>query len=241
MKLISLNIEGDKHLDRCIPFLRQESADVVCLQEVFEADLDTIRKGLGMRFEFVPILQINDSFNGKSAKGDWGIALFFKELPHTVTHTYYANDTSTKGVLPVWDGRSDDIWKQAVILATFESGITIATTHFAWSPKGTSTEYQRAYMKDLINVLSSERDVVLCGDLNAPRGRATWQMLADIYTDNIPPDVTTTLDQNLHEVSGLQYVVDAMFTGGHCVATDVQVIDGVSDHMAIVARIDVVK
>lgn len=39
MKLISLNIEGHKHIDRQLPFFEIEAPDVLCLQEVFEPDV----------------------------------------------------------------------------------------------------------------------------------------------------------------------------------------------------------
>jgi exonuclease III len=32
MKLININIEGDKHFDTVIPFLEKEKPDVLCLQ-----------------------------------------------------------------------------------------------------------------------------------------------------------------------------------------------------------------
>lgn len=42
MRLFSLNIERSRHLNRFIPFLRQYDADVDCLQEVVQSDLEEI-------------------------------------------------------------------------------------------------------------------------------------------------------------------------------------------------------
>lgn len=39
LKLITLNIEMDKHYSRFLPFLDSEKADVICLQEVPESAL----------------------------------------------------------------------------------------------------------------------------------------------------------------------------------------------------------
>jgi endonuclease/exonuclease/phosphatase family metal-dependent hydrolase len=80
-------------------------------------------------------------------------------------------------------------------------------------------------------------DMVLCGDFNAPRGKAVWGMLAKEFMDNIPSDETTTLDLVLHRAAPLHYVVDGMFTKGRFSARDVSVISGASDHKLITALI----
>ena len=239
MKLISLNIEGSKHFDRWLPFVVREDPEVLCLQEVYASDLDRIASELQMRYEYMPTLIINRYFDDveRHDMRDWGIALFYKSLPINTRLHYYTHDTTKVGELPLWNGRIGDIWKQAVIMSRFSNGITIACTHFAWSTHGESTDYQKSYMHDLIHTLHQEHPLVLCGDLNAPRGRATWAMLEEHYTDNIPRDVTTTLDPKLHKVPGLPYVVDALFTSTGVVARDVEVVSGVSDHQAIVGEV----
>jgi hypothetical protein len=40
MKVISLNIEGNKHYELVLPFLHTENPDVICLQEVLEDDVN---------------------------------------------------------------------------------------------------------------------------------------------------------------------------------------------------------
>lgn len=219
--------------------MQKEDPDVLCLQEVYAQDLDRISTDLQMRYTFVPTLLINDFFEdvGHHDVRDWGIAVFYKKLPHQVCTEYYTKDTTKPGALPLWNGRIGDIWKQAVIIARFEGGISVACTHFAWTTKGVATDYQRSYMHDLLHVLHRHHPILLCGDLNAPRGRATWEMVEDHYTDNIPADTVSTLDPLLHKVPGLPYVVDGFFTSHGLVAQDVRVIDGVSDHRAIVGEV----
>src|SRR3989344_7540447 len=46
LKLISLNIERAKHLDLVVPFLREQTPDVVCLQEVREPDIALLKKSI---------------------------------------------------------------------------------------------------------------------------------------------------------------------------------------------------
>lgn len=239
MKLISLNIEGSKHLERWIPFVQTESPDVLCLQEVFITDLEHIAHALQMRYVFMPTMVINRYFEdtGRYEERDWGIAMFYKDAPSRTKLLYYTHDTTLPGKIPLYNSRdAGDIWKQAVILCTFPTKITIATTHFAWTTNGESTDYQKTYMNDLINVLGHEDSIVLCGDLNAPRGLATWAMLDLHYKDNVPPDVTSTLDPQLHKVPGLQYVVDAFFTSPSVNVKNVRVVEGVSDHQALIGE-----
>jgi hypothetical protein len=49
----------------------------------------------------------------------------------------------------------------------------------------------------------------------------------------------TSLDQNLHRIPGLQFMVDGLFTTEKVRAENVALCDGVSDHMAIVATLEV--
>jgi len=55
VKLISLNIEGDKHLDdKILPFFDKEKPDVLCLQEVFAKDIQKICQRTGLeKYSFV--------------------------------------------------------------------------------------------------------------------------------------------------------------------------------------------
>ena len=238
MKILSLNIEGSKHLTRWIPFVKKHAPDVLCLQEVFARDLDEIAGDLSMKYGFMPTMRVAADFDPKSTSiEDWGIAMFYHELPVDVELLYYTQDISRDGEVPVWTGEVGDIWKQAVILATWSSGITVANTHLAWTANGQSTEYQRTYAKDLLKALEQKEHIVLCGDLNAPRGGETWNIFAHHYVDNIPSFVETTIDQNLHKVKGLQYVVDGLFSSPTLRFSDVGVVDGLSDHMAVLATL----
>ena len=49
LKLVSTNIEGNRHLDKILPFLQKSKADVICLQEVYLPDFLMLKKMLGMR------------------------------------------------------------------------------------------------------------------------------------------------------------------------------------------------
>ena len=68
-----------------------------------------------------------------------------------------------------------------------------------------------------------------------------FDRIARKYKDNIPKKYKTSLDQNLHRVKGLQYMVDGLFTTPGYKASNVKLVDGVSDHVAIVADIEKVR
>jgi endonuclease/exonuclease/phosphatase (EEP) superfamily protein YafD len=115
----------------------------------------------------------------------------------------------------------------------------IATTHFTWSGEGIVNDEQRKDYEALKKFLNKFEEMIFCGDLNTPRGFEIWDDLAKKYTDNIPQEIYTTIDKNLHK-SGLdiRLVIDALFTSKHYVAKNVRVVPNTSDHMAVVGEIE---
>ena len=57
-------------------------------------------------------------------------------------------------------------------------------------------------------------------------------------TDNLPPEIDSTLDPVLHRVPGLHLAVDTIFSTPEYVVKKVRTIAGVSDHKAIVGEIE---
>ncbi|MDQ5951411.1 MAG: hypothetical protein QG639_692, partial [Patescibacteria group bacterium] len=124
------------------------------------------------------------------------------------------------------------------IVATVSEGgeeYRIATTHFTWSPAGNTTDAQREDFARLKAILLQYKDLVLCGDFNAPRGREMFSSFESLYKDNVPKEVTTTIDKDLHYAGdkNLQLVVDSIFTTPHYQVSEVKMLSGVSDHLGI--------
>ncbi len=113
----------------------------------------------------------------------------------------------------------------------------VATTHLPVTHHGEVTPFQLQIVDSLLATLAGLGDFIFCGDTNAPRGKEAFDRVARKYKDNIPVECETSLDQNLHRVKGLQYMVDALFTTHAYKASQVKLADGVSDHMAILANI----
>lgn len=239
LKLITLNIEGDKHLDRNLPFFQKESPDVLCLQEVLEKDVSTIKNALGMEGEFFPLLYINEENGSGFPPGNaWGILILTKAIDYTMTAKFYAKIPGKE--LPNFGYMNPNACHRGILaLETTIDGIffRIITTHFTWTPDGEASDLQREHLSSLTQILKEFTEFVLVGDFNAPRGKEIWNKLAILYKDNLPLPETSTLDSTLHRVHGIQLVVDGIFSTPEYILSNVHTVEGVSDHKAIVAMI----
>ncbi len=239
LKLVSLNIEGDKHFDRFLPMLEEEQPDVVCLQEVFAQDLPYLEQKLHMQSVYAPnVVYLTPNQYGIAPRGTWGITLLSKlPLVQPVIHYYHGG----KQRIPVFIDGQPNSANRAVILAQVtkdEQLYQVATTHFTWSAQGKINEAQGRDFISLSQFLSHYSSLILTGDFNAPRGRELFQKFADHFQDQIPPQIQTTLDPQLHYAGPLDLVVDGLFTTPDYIVSDVKLVAGVSDHQAIVAEIE---
>lgn len=240
IKLISLNIEGNKHLDdRVLPFLLERKPEVVTLQEVFLSDVPKIEEALGMTGIFIPMADVNYENEHLPARGLWGILHLTKLNAVEASYQYYYG---IEDEIPKFFANQDPnsmnrvlVWQVVEKEGQF---YRFATTHFTWSKDGQTIDLQKQTYQSMNEILKTFPDVVLTGDFNAPRGREIFTNLSKSYTDNIPQDITTTIDNNLHKAkANIQFVVDGCFTSKEYKASEVEVVDGVSDHMAVVATI----
>ncbi len=238
LKVASVNIEGDNHFDTVLAFLEREKPDVICMQEVYEVDLPLFISNISPDYRYIPMSTVSEPNPFRKApKGVEG-AVIFSKLPITKSGSFYYESQPVD--LSILDSKPEGCRRGLVWIDVEQEGeiYRIATTHFTWSWKGEATELQREDLKNLISKLEEVKPSLLCGDFNAPRGNQTFDILASHYVDNIPTDVTTTIDQHLHRVSGIQFVVDGFFTGAGYTASDVRVVDGVSDHCALVGTLE---
>lgn len=172
----------------------------------------------------------------------WGIGIFSR-LPFTdVTSDYYYKASDSLPMFTFKDGIMDEtkIWRGLlrVTVEKDESFYTIATTHFTRTPDGSTSDKQREDLKNLLAITKKCPELILCGDFNAPRGGEIFGILADMYTDSIPPEYLSSLDPKLHQLRGSKpLMVDGLFTTSEYRATDVKLTVGVSDHMAITALV----
>jgi len=243
LKLISLNIEGHKHLDKIIPFLQQEQPDVVCMMEVFEEDVATFKTALGMEGQFVPLKDVPepDEYFFGTGRGPWGLLQLSRLPAKEQTVHYYVKSGET---VPLHDHHSDGGTWRAVAASTYQvngQDYTIATLHFVVSEKGQTSSVQLQHLELLFKTLEQFPELVMCGDFNAPRGKEVFDQLAARYKDNIPLEYTFSLDPVIHRSGPLPFMVDGMFSTPEYQISQVRLQDGVSDHLAIVAQVERVK
>lgn len=240
IRLLTCNIEGRKHFERLIPFIKQQHPDVVCMQEVFQCDLDYLEKQLGMRAMFTPILDSDfKNIFDIDPLGYWGIAIF-THLPIVEQKEYYY--VGSRAEIPKVDESNSNSLNRAVRWADIvynNAVFRIATTHFTWSPNGEYIPLQGENLALLEHYLRSELgEFVICGDFNSPRGGEIYQRLTAWLQDAVPPDVTTTIDKDWHRAGDLQFVVDYLFHTPHYQIKQVKTHNGISDHMALTGQIE---
>ncbi len=242
LKLLSLNMEGHKHLGRVIRLLMQEKPDVVCFQELFEVDVPVLEQLFDWKSLYQPVCVVrNVDVHQAHALGNWGVGLFtalpildqgfdtyFGQADHLPTFMDQNNPNAMNRVLVHARVKKDD------------QEFSIATTHFTWSKEGKYTEEQARDFAHLSQALSRRGEFVVCGDLNSPRQgepNNVFNKLASTYTDNIPPEVTTSIDGQFHKAGQLELMVDSLFSTPEYQVANVRVLDGVSDHKAVVGDI----
>lgn len=249
-RLVSLNIEHAKHLSRVIPFLRETDPDIVCLQELNEPDIPCIAEALGYENRiYAPMTRFSHDAGPRIVSG---IGIFSHRPAITTRVDYYWGEPGS-----VVDFDETDVdtkmktEKFAVVSCEVEhnsSALKVAMTHFIWTPKGDADDYQREGARRLLAILNGYGEFVLCGDFNAPRVHKgapgeIYTMFASRYKDNIPLEYETSIDVTLHRSGKLRpeeladKMVDQLFTTPAYRADNVQLISGVSDHMAIVADV----
>jgi endonuclease/exonuclease/phosphatase family metal-dependent hydrolase len=233
LKIISLNIEFDRHLDRIIPFLKEEQPDVILLQEVLEKDIPLLEESTGKNSVYTVqnILCLD--------KGEYQFGMLTLSNLPILNHynNYYRGDRTP--ISRVFVGEAEKTTRAISTIEIVMEGqhYCLMNTHFTWSPKGQPNAAQYQDLDILLHYLSNIPNFILCGDFNAPRGTAIFDTIASKYTDHIPPEVLTTIDKNLHKAGDLNFVVDGLFTTSKYQAKNVKVVSNLSDHCAIVATI----
>lgn len=240
IRFASINIEGHTHINRVVPFLTDYRPDVVCFQELSEVDILTLEKALGMKCIFVPMaIHLAVPKDPNSAIGKTGLGIFSRQEKLSSRARWYVG---SEDVLPRFARATPrNLINCLVLSAEFSFGgisYTFATTHFTWTPDGNPNDAQREDLKKMLAILHKMSDFVFTGDFNAPRGMEIFDALAAEYKDNVPLAYLSSLDPELHILkNSKKLMVDGLFTTPEYIATDVKLVSGVSDHMAITALI----
>ncbi len=241
-KIITLNIETNKHYGTVLPFLDKENADIICLQEAPELFASELTKR-GYQTVYAPMLlkNINDTITNV------GIMIASK-YPLTHKTVYYHQNQAA--VTLYNSGDSVETRSLPYIFASIEIDeipFYIATTHMIDTDDGREDPLQIQMTEKFLSLISKENAHVLCGDFNIPRGfNALYDEILKYYTDTIPTIYQSSLDKNIHKLGNRtdlnapifeKYMVDYLFTQPPYTASDVRLQFGVSDHAAVIATL----
>jgi endonuclease/exonuclease/phosphatase family metal-dependent hydrolase len=242
LKLFSLNMEGHKHLGRVISLLQAEKPDVICLQELFEIDIPVLEQLFDMKWIYMPMADVKKvDRHQPHALGKWGVGIFTNLPMSEIGAEIYFGQPD---ILPTFmDQDNPNAMNRILLHAQVQKDnqvFTVATTHFTWSKEGLYTDEQARDFANLNQALTTLKEFVVCGDLNSPRQgepENVFNQLAATYNDNIPADVTTSIDGQFHKAGQLELMVDSLFSTPEYKVDNVRVIGGVSDHKAVVGDI----
>ncbi len=242
LRVATINIEGGKNRERVARFVEEHQPDVVCMQEAYEAYLNWFSVHLQMPYS---VFAGNGDFQFPvgflEVRGLWGNAIFSRvPFRHSAVHTY----SGPENTVPVMQVQQPNSGRRTVQVVEVEQGAEryrLANTHLTWTPNGSVTEEQLTAARKMLQYLAQYDDLILVGDFNAPRGKATFQLLADTYTDNIPPEVTSSLDPELHRAGPLPFLVDGVFTSAKYRVEHISFHTGISDHKAILFDIKAIN
>ena len=236
LKLLSINIEGQKHLERVAVFMRSEAADIVCLMEVYNTDVASLAGTAYPYYKYVPNNVVTVATT-TTPRVTLGVAIL-SNRPITSYDILYADGNTQETLRVLGDGTHSPV----VIMATIDNYL-IGATHFTWTEGGSVSDQQRQDIATLLSYLAKTGEFILCGDFNIPRGNEMYLALAKQYTDNIPPEIMTTIDPELHRANfeqrgKLALVVDYVWSSPTYRVSDLKVISGVSDHCGVVCLVD---
>ncbi len=239
IRLISVNIEKHKHIDKIIALLEKIQPDVVCFQEIFESDFSMFKKRFNMDGEFAPAAKnLIDKDDPHSLENE-GVGMMSRpELQFTNSKKIYYFGSSENIPLQIY--RDHMTTNRVFLFGTFtrdKKEFIIGTTHLIVTDGGEAADFQRKDLENFLAIVKKIPELVFCGDFNAPRGREIFDKIASLYKDNIPVKYKTSIDGNIHRAGHMPFMVDGIFSTPHYQVKNVQLIDSVSDHMAIVAEV----
>lgn len=240
LKLISLNVESSRHLERVLPFLTHEMPDVATIQELNEKDIAAFARALGgATCHFVPMeRQLRDDVISIIGVG------IFSRLPVIWKDThYYSGDPASIPEATHGKPETYNHCNRFILTCDVEKDgaiFRISTTHFTWSFDGKALELQRQHMSELLKIVGKFGEFILTGDFNTPRvlhGQSgeIFNMLAGKYKDNVPAKYTTSIDARFHRAGALSLMVDGLFSTPGFEVSGVEMICGLSDHCALKA------
>lgn len=255
VSVLQLNINADNYFDVLQQYLKKNTYDIICLQEL--AGIGTVIGNIDCTHDTFLELQklLSPDYVGEFILTDhidsadtayFGNAIFYKKsftmidkrniyfkkndnpFPHTVT-TF---EDVGRGMLHL-------------ILQKDEKNFSILTTHFAWGPTPVQIPHQTKQGQILLNYLQSiSAPYILTGDLNITPEQPLITSISSLATNLTQKyAVENTLDPKNHRAKKLfppGYAVDYIFITDDLKEKSFTVIqEELSDHYGLSAEIEV--
>ena len=242
LSIASINIERSRHLPRVAAFIERERPQLLCLQELCERDIPFFEALMGGTMAFAPMARYPE--DGPANVVGVGLLARGEQLAEVSTEYYSGSPERIQEMAFVTlEGRrmADPLSIAEVMLSATVEGFRIAVTHLNVTPLGTSTPYQRESAGKLIALAQAQATeaggLLLTGDFNAPRGRATFDLIAEHFIDGVPGHYTSSIDGSLHRAGEIPFMVDGLFHTPGYRLEDARLTTGVSDHCALSCRL----
>lgn len=225
--------------DSILDFIHREAASpnfVVLLQEVYKGSLERISNALRGRMVYSQYCNLSLTDREEEAES-WGVAIGSKLDLFGVEEHYYDGIPISPGKIVLNNGPEH---AHSLLQASLKVGserFNFGTTHFTWYNKPEPSEQQQGDFANLADLLNDASDIVLTGDFNSPRGYPIFDSIARIYKDNIPADINTTNDTTIRPEAIWRLVIDGFFTSEHYKASNIRMIQGLSDHQGILGEV----
>lgn len=241
IKLLSLNVEKNYHTELVDAFISAHQPDIWCAQEMCEHEFQNYCSTYGYQGAFAPTCIVPPEY-GRGVQCVQGNAILSR-FPIGAHETFIFRKADAE--LPTLNltakGSHITTSHWLALLATIDIAGTayhIGNVHFTWSRYSLSNAAQRHDMKLLIEKLQTFPDMLVAGDFNAARGRKTFALMADAFTDHIPLKYTSSIDPQFHKSGkALPYMVDGLFSTPQYSVNHVRLVNGLSDHLAVVAEV----
>jgi endonuclease/exonuclease/phosphatase family metal-dependent hydrolase len=241
-KLLQLNIYKGKYIDNLIKYLNENDFDIICLQEV---------AGGSQSFNDDNYQRLikNTNYDGQTgvawtiqpdSSNYMGNSIFYKKVlnPQNPRNFFMKPFKVLSSTEENWESRP-----RCAFFLDFELNektITVGSTHLAWGPTPSDTDYKVEQGKKLLNYVKSiETPVVLCGDFNLPPESLVIKSFSQNFENQTTKKgLTNTLNLENHAIKedvpeGL--AVDYIFTSKDVNVVNFELIDTpeLSDHLGL--------
>ncbi len=248
MKIIQLNIWQGRLLHQAIKFLKDQDADIICLQEIYSSTVK-IESGIYEQFQMLEIIREQlpaysyvffdavHSFDAGESVVSWGNAILSK-IPTEKVDTFFTYGEFTH--LESWkDLESNTRNAQIVTVANEGKKFTLVNHHGYHRPTEMGDQTTVEAFQNLSSRLADIANPILfCGDLNVRAESPAMRVFDERFTDlTATHDIKDTLS-SLGKVPNVP-CDHILITPGISVESFFVSEELISDHKALILTCDI--